>query len=232
MRLTKAKRAALLVLGLALLSSGTVGAMKDWSGVGLTTLIVAGLVSLLAAIIGAMPQGNWKEGELKWPEPDPFPRIDELETQASKLTQDLEKLTGDHRRLKDVLIDFILANEPDPDGEMTDEEMTDEERLDELRSGYQDLYNEVDHRRFTGEDYDDGISTTELAKTLDRVRYQLYREERRYAARVRFGKAKPPEHSWLDESLIYYPLGDESGSPVDVLMSSDTDGVARVPKQT
>jgi len=196
MRLTSTKRAVLLAFGLALIATGVLGAIKDWSSSVLVTLVVLGLVVVVAGIVGALPGGNWKEGHIQWPEIDLLDRIGGFEGRIDNTTQEvvqlrddtaqeLERLRAVCREISSKLDDYILAQEPDPD-----DNMTAEERLDEWREQCAALDQEISSRQFTGEDYDDGISLQSLMDIRDTARQALDREERRQAARTRYGKPK------------------------------------------
>jgi len=197
MRLTSTKRAVLLAFGLALIATGVAGAVKDWSAsVLVPTLVVLGLVIVVAGIVGALPGGNWKEGEFKWPELDLLSRVDHFESRLGDIRQELEQLRGDTsreleklgadcREINAKLDDYILAQEAEPD-----DGMTNEERLAALGQESAELDREIDWRQFTGEDYDDGISLESLIDMRETSRVALHREERRQAARARYRESQ------------------------------------------
>lgn len=215
MRLARWHRIVLTLVGACLIALGCVGTAKGWSGVGLTTLIVAGLFVFVGALVGVVPGGSLKEGTLEWPEVDKHPRIEAVESRSDALTQQVRQLEESQTLLRNVLIDLILANEPPPnDG------IPDEERLRDWRHGYLDLDQEISSRLYTGEDYDDGVSTQQLKESLVRGREDLYREERRQAARILFRKVPDPG-SLSDEWLLYTPPGHGAPSPVEALLADD-----------
>src|SRR6266496_1508552 len=155
MRLTSTKRAVLLAFGLALIATGVLGAIKDWSSSVLVTLVVLGLVVVVAGIVGALPGGNWKEGHIQWPEIDLLDRIGGFEGRIDNTTQEvvqlrddtaqeLERLRAVCREISSKLDDYILAQEPDPD-----DNMTAEERLDEWREQCAALDLEFNSTQFT-----------------------------------------------------------------------------------
>lgn len=182
MRLRWWQRLALVFVGVGLLGAGGVGAAFDWSGVALTAFIVAGVFVLLGAVVGAMPKGSFKEGNVEWPDVDKHPRIEHVEAEIGALRTDLTKTQNEAQRLANYITDYVHAQEPDPgDGK------TNEERVEELRRTVADLSGEISMRNFTGETYDDGLDVTEMEQWRDESRKDLEREERRQAARKRFG---------------------------------------------
>lgn len=169
-----------------MVTTGGVGAAFEWSGVALTTFIVGGIFLLVGAIVGVVPRGSIKEGSIEWPEVDKHPRVEKIEGDLAALREELAASRKEINRTSDLLLDYILAQEPEPvDG------MTDAERRDELERAVAELSSEISGRYFTGETYDDGIDVTELKQYRDRSATDLAREERRQAARARFGLSAP-----------------------------------------
>src|SRR3954447_3192103 len=189
MRLTRWAREWLALAGIVLLAAGGVGAASNWSGVALTTLIVAGVFLLLSAVVGVFPRGSIKERSIEWPEVDKHPQVEAIEAEVAALRGELAKARGELAKARDeatsvtdLLIDYILAHEPAPD-----DDMTDEERVRKLDEAIAELSNEIDVRYFTGEIYNDRIDVRQLERRRDRNEKDLKREERRQAARARFG---------------------------------------------
>jgi hypothetical protein len=180
------QRIGLLVLGITALGAGVTASLKDWSAAGVVSLILPGLLVIIFAIVGVFPNVHLKEGNIDWPkieEPKPVePVPDPHRAEIAELREHLAEVST-------RLGNYILANEPAPD-----DGMTDEERLTQLREGLQELESDVNYRLFTGEDYEDGISTEDLHKTRDKTREELDREERRQQAQFDFGmRDKPPD---------------------------------------
>jgi hypothetical protein len=188
MPLTRWARLGLAVVGVLLVTVGGVGAALNWSGVALTSFIVGGIFLLIGAIVGVVPRGSIKDGSLEWPEVDKHPRVEKIEGDLATLREELTVSRKETTKTSDLLLDYILAHEPVPaDG------MTDAERLDEFERAVAELSSEVDGRHFTGETYDDGIDVTELERYRYHSARDLAREERRQAARARFGLSAPRE---------------------------------------
>jgi hypothetical protein len=189
MRLTRWARGWLALAGIVLVAAGGVGAVSNWSGVALTALIVAGVFLLLSAVVGVFPRGSIKERSIEWPEVDEHPRVEAIEAEVAALRGELAKARGELAKARDeatsvtdLLIDYILAHEPAPD-----DDMSDDERVRKLDEAIAELSNEIDVRYFTGEIYNDRIDVRQLERWRDRNEKALKREERRQAARGRFG---------------------------------------------
>jgi hypothetical protein len=180
MRLSRLSRAFFLIFGLGLITAGVAGSMKNWSAAGVPTLIIGGMLPVLGAVVGVFPKGSIKEGTLEWPEVDKHPRVEAIEASIEKLLKEVKGARQQSADIGNLLIDYMLANSPNPD-----DGMTDEERLDDLREGLAEVTRDIDYRYFTGETYDDGIGVEELERSRDGARRDLSREERRQAARVR-----------------------------------------------
>ncbi|MHA5055143.1 hypothetical protein [Streptomyces sp. SD15] len=197
------KRVVLEIAGLALIAVGVIAGVKDWSAVVMVpTLVLLGMVLAVAGIVGALPGGSWKEGQLEWPDVDLLDRVDQLKGQLEdtvqgieqlrdETTQQLDDLRTNYREFNAKLDEFILAQEPDPD-----DGRTDEQRLTDLREQWEDVDREIGSRQFTGEDYNDGISLESLVESRDAQQRSLDREVRRQAARRRYGR---PEGSARQE---------------------------------
>jgi hypothetical protein len=183
--MTRGVRIGLVLLGVVLVATGGVGAALAWSDVALTAFIVAGVFVLIGAVVGVFPRGSFKEGTLEWPEVDKHPRVEAIEAEVAALRADVTAARKEAKDATDFLIDYILAHEPPPVDE--DGPLTDEERLRELEQAEAELSQEISVRYFTGEGYDDGVDVKQLEQWRDRTRKNLAREERRQAARVRFG---------------------------------------------
>ena len=192
MRLTRWARAWLALLGLGLLSAGGIGAAQKWSDVALAAFIALGGLVLLGAVVGAMPKGSIKDG-FEWPDVDKHPRIEKIEADIAALREKIEAeiaalqaevatVRKEAKDVKDLLIDYVLAHEPEPE-----DGMTDKDRRRELQERVIELEAEIDARYSSGETYDDGIDVKQLETNRGRVWKDLDREERRQAARVRFG---------------------------------------------
>lgn len=186
MRLKRLQRVGLLVLGITVLGVGVTASLNDWSAAGVISLILPSLLVIIFAIVGVFPNVHLKEGKIDWPkieEPKPVgPVPDPHRVDIAELREHLVEVST-------RLGNYILANEPAPD-----DGMTDEERLTRLREGLQELESDVSYRLFSGEGYDDGISTEDLRKTRDKTREELDREERRQQAKFDFGmRDKPPD---------------------------------------
>jgi hypothetical protein len=165
-----------------MVGAGGVGAALDWSGVGLTALIIAGVFMLIGAVIGALPKGSFKEGTIEFPNVDTHPRVEKIEAQLSTLDEQLKGQEAASKACMDLLLDYIAAHEPSPnDGR------TSRERLADLEQAAAELYSEVAHRQYTGEDYDDGVGIGQLYKWQEEAQRELGRENRRQVARKKFG---------------------------------------------
>jgi hypothetical protein len=182
MRLTRRARAGLAVVGLLMLSAAGVGAAFTWSGVALTAFVIGGLFVTIGAIIGVLPKGSFKEGTIEWPEIDEHPRVEKIEADIEGLRTELATQRANSKEATNLLLDYILAHEPKPE-----DGMTDEERSEYLESNVNELSKEIDSRYFSGETYDDDIDVKDLEQSRDRGAKDLEREERRQAARARFG---------------------------------------------
>jgi hypothetical protein len=128
-----------------------------------------------------MPKGGIKDG-FEWPGVDTHPRIEQLEAEIAALRADAASARGQAADAANLVIDYILAQHPAPD-----DGMTDKERIEAVESGLGELESEISGRYFTGETYDDGCDVTEMEEWRDQRRKELAREERRQAARTRFG---------------------------------------------
>jgi hypothetical protein len=170
------------LVGVVLAAAGAVGAAFNWSGVALTTFIIAGVILLLGAVVGVFPRGSIKEGSIEWPEVDKHPRVEAIEAEVAALRGEVAKARDEAAAATNLLIDYILAHLPAPD-----DDMTDEERTHKLEEAVAELEQEIDWRYFTGETYDDGIDVTQLERWRDGNEKDLRREERRQAAHARFG---------------------------------------------
>lgn len=184
MRLTRWQRLALVIVGVALLSAGAIGAAFNWSGVALTAFIVAGVFVLLGAVVGAMPKGSFKEGSVEWPEIDKHPRVEAIEAEMTTLRAEVASARKEAKEATDFLIDYILAHEPPPDDE--EGPLTDEERLEQMERADAELSMEISSRYFTGETYDDGYDVKEIEQWRDVGRQAMEKERRRQSARKRF----------------------------------------------
>jgi len=167
-----------------MLGLGVTASIRAWSAVGVVSLILPGLLLLIFAIVGVFPNVHLKEGSIDWPK-DEEPKPESVDRE----NEEIAKLRKELKEMSTRLEDYILASGPAPaDG------LSDEDRLHRMRRGYEDLDRDVTYRYYTGESYDDGISTDELAKTRDRVRADFLKEERRQWAQYTFGmRDTPPE---------------------------------------
>ncbi|MBQ0894296.1 hypothetical protein KBX37_14520 [Micromonospora sp. U56] len=179
-----------------MIAVGVVGAARKWSDTAMIPSIILGVVVTVAAVVGALPGGNWKEGQLQWPEIDLLARVDELESAAAAIAEQqkqrdkesdaqIAELRARCQGLDDLITDYILAHEPPPD-----DGMVDEDRLQFFEDEVASAEQEVQVRLFTGEDYDDGIGLDELRENLEELRGQYRREERRQRAWKRFPTAR------------------------------------------
>ena len=182
MRLTRLVRVGLALAGAALIALACVGAAFDWSGAPLAILIIAGVVLLVGALVGVFPRGSLKEGTIEWPEVDKHPRVEAIETEIAGLRGDVAKAKDEASAATSLLLDYILAHLPEPD-----DGMMEGERVEKLEEAIAELSDSIDYRYFTGEGYDDGIDVRQLERMRTANEKDLKREERRQAARIRFG---------------------------------------------
>jgi hypothetical protein len=189
----------LAILGLALIGTPIVGAVRNWPGGAILGIaLVAGVFLLISAIAGAFPKGSFKEGSIEFPDVDKHPRVEKIEADIAALREKIEagvaglraEVETARREARDAtsfLIDYILAHEPPPEDE--EGPLTDKQRLQEMERALAELSHEIADRYFTGNHYDDGISTTQLEQWQDESQTAVAKERRRQAARVRFGLA-------------------------------------------
>lgn len=181
MRLKWAKRVVLILIGVVLLGLAVLGAATKWSDAVMIALLPLGLFMLVFGVIGVMPSGNWKEGNLQWPEEDLLARVDEVTGRVDKLAVGLDELRGEWRATDERLTDIILALEPPPD-----DEFTDEERLQQLEDDMNSTDAVVSTMAMGGSGYEDGSTYEEWRASLEELRTAYYREERRQRARQKY----------------------------------------------
>lgn len=186
MRLKWAKRVVLILIGVALLGLAVLGAAFKWSEGVMIALIPFGLFMLVFGVIGVMPSGNWKEGNLQWPEKDLLARIDEMTGRVDKLDEGLDELRRQWRATDERLADLILALEPPPD-----DGLTDEERLQQLEDDMHSTDTVVSTMAMEGSGYEDGSTYEEWLASLEELRAAYHREERRQRARQKY-RVMPP----------------------------------------
>nr|WP_181391866.1 hypothetical protein [Pseudonocardia dioxanivorans] len=169
------QRLILAFVGLVLLAGGGAGTAFDWSGVGLAAMFTAGVFVLLGAIVGAMPKGSFKEGNVEWPQVDKHPRVEALETEIATLRVEVATARAEAKEATDFLIDYIVAHEPPPFDDPDGGPLTDEERLEEMERGIAELSSEIDTRYFTGETYDDGVEVKDMERWRGLSRDRCFR---------------------------------------------------------
>lgn len=195
MRLNWLQRVGLLVLGASALGGAVALSIIGVGAAEVIGLTLPGFLILTFAIIGHFPNVNLKEGEISWPEIKDA--VDDVARKSiAALNEDLEKELS---RVSTRLENYILANEPPPKDEDADHELTDQERLDNMFEAYRSLDEDVSQHEFTGEDYDDGISLTELRKWRDDARTAYHREVRRQNSQYEFGMREKPARARLDD---------------------------------
>lgn len=179
MRLNWLQRLALAVLGLGAMGAGVVASIMEWASAGVVSLILPGFILTIFSIVGVFANVHLKEGNLEWPKPEePKP----IKPADDPLRGEVEKLRTEQERVSRHVDDYILANGPAPD-----DDLTDEERLPSLYKAYQELEEEMDRRSSNGEDHDDGLDAEHFRKLRDKAYDVLVKEERRQWAQFEFG---------------------------------------------
>jgi hypothetical protein len=74
MKLSRPRQVVLWAVSLGVLGIGVTAAMRSWASVGIASLILPGLLLVICAIAGGLPNMNLKELSVEWPkfeEPKP-----------------------------------------------------------------------------------------------------------------------------------------------------------------
>ncbi len=181
MRMTFSTRLLLILLGLGVAAVGVVGLLSEWPLGTPVLVLVFGLLMVVVGAIGSMPNMNWREGTILWPDPKLYERLDELEKALAEHTR---MLTAHAKRFdgEALALDFVLAKLPAPN----DDYDSDEQREQDWEQSYEEIHHEISVRQFTGEDYDDGISIQGLEMMLEDLSRDMTLERRRLRARDRF----------------------------------------------
>ncbi|WFE22461.1 hypothetical protein O7621_03685 [Solwaraspora sp. WMMD937] len=191
MRLPVSTRVLLILLGLGVAAVGVVGLLSEWPLGTPMIVLVFGLLMVTVAAIGSMPNLNWREGTILWPDPKLYERLDLLEKALKDLRETDTQLAVKAESDAEVL-DYILSRLPaPPDG---DEYDSDHARLAVWEERLGETEHEITSRYYSGEDYDDGISIQGLEMTRDDQRRDIRLESRRLKAKKRFGPARYDGH--------------------------------------
>ncbi len=188
MRLPRATRALLILIGLAVTAVAIVGLVVEWPLAAPVVILVFGLLFLGVAAIGSVPNMNWREGTFLWPDPRLYERLDALEKalaeQKNLLTAQTQRLDGEALGL-----DYIFSKLPvplDDDGEPVS--------LDSREESLEETRHQISRMQYEGEGYDDGFSVQGLEMMAEDTARDIRLESRRQRARKVFGPARYDGH--------------------------------------
>lgn len=205
MRLKWLQRVGLIILGAAALGGAVTLSIMDLGGAAIAAviaLIFPGFLLITFALVGVFPNVNLKEGNIDWAKIEPvggYLGKEEWKEQRKIIeeerTRSEDALRKELKAVNTLLEDYILAHEPpNTEDEDPDHPLTDDERLREMADHFVSEYQDVLRRDYTGEDYDDGLTTEQVRKFRDNAYESLQKELRRQKAQFRFGmRDKPPD---------------------------------------
>ncbi|WP_406081277.1 hypothetical protein [Micromonospora sp. NBC_00858] len=193
MRLSRSNRVLLVLFGALVFGVGILGTVIEWPWGTPITLVVLGVLIVIAGILGVLPNGNLREMEMRWPDPALYDRVEQLEKDLPTLRNELaskeKQLRGETSAVGQRLDDYLLSLEPEP----VDEYETAEERVADWEQAYADLDTEISWRRMNGvhpAERNDDLNEAEAIAMRDQLHARLTRERRRLDARTRFAHLK------------------------------------------
>ncbi|GAB6898558.1 hypothetical protein [Kineosporia succinea] len=218
MRIKALARFLLVVAGLALVVVATFGAggvvffHQKWDASPTVVFMIAGLLAVLAGVIGAVPNGSIKDGSIRWPEIDLLNAVEALSDRAEKLdkrvaliaTESFEQMLRVDETflaIENDLRDLVLSLEPHPDEGLDSDEIQERDREDE--EAKRDLDHEISSMAYSGEGYNDGMSIGQL-RELQRAandREKRARQVRAAHERRKAGGLVRPERETMRNDL-------------------------------